>query len=51
MNNNANLFADCHIKDHRINLYTDLFMRVYIKFINNGFIMTEMNNLREINNL
>lgn len=40
MNHSANLFADCHVKDHRINLYTDLFMRLYIKFLNNGITIT-----------
>lgn len=36
--NNVNLFADFKAKEHLVNLYTDLFMRMYVKFV--GATMT-----------
>lgn len=34
--NNINLFADFPAKEHPINLYTDLFMRMYMRFLGNN---------------
>jgi hypothetical protein len=39
--NNINLFTDFQSKEHIVNLYSDLFMRVYGKFLNNTLAMEE----------
>lgn len=45
--NNVNIFADFHSKEHKITLYSDLFMRMYTKFIGNSLIMEELVQLKD----
>lgn len=39
---NVNIFADFQVKEHLVNLYTDLFMRMFVKFSNNGLALEEV---------